>query len=117
MSADTIEIPEEGGGEDENARAVLHEANKIVSDERESVAIESVFGTAMKVAAHLKAFRSVLVQNVNELGAENGQFSEEWADEACRTIFHKFFRPYDAIDEEELMDRMHDHFERYHDES
>lgn len=112
MSADTIEVPDD----DDNAKAVMAEANKIVADANETVQVEAIFGLAIKVAANLKLLRSLLISEDEKLGGEHGAFPEQWADEAAKTVFHKFFQPYDAVDEDELFDRLHEHWETYHDD-
>lgn len=97
---------------DENAKAVLNEAENIIANEREVINVEEIFKLAYRVGVGLKGWRKLMTDPTTQ-GAE-AAFPEQWVDETAIIIFHKFFKPYDAIDEEEIIDRMHDHFEAWH---
>jgi hypothetical protein len=99
--------------DDENAKAVVREAENIVSRERETIQVQEIFGLAAKVGIWLKNWRALMVGSDTSDG-ENGAFPAKWVDEATMTIFNQFFKPVGSVDEEELFDRMHEHFTEWH---
>jgi hypothetical protein len=113
----TVSAPEAPEPDDENAKAVINAAERIVSGEAETVQVQEIVGLAMKVGAHLKAWRHLMVSNGGPEGDDDTYgFPEQWVDTAAMTIFHKFFKPVDTYDEDELLERMHEHWEHYHDD-
>ena len=78
--------------DDENAKAVLAEADRILSNEQETVQIESIFKLAAKVGAMLVIWRKMMV---------DGQFSTDWTEEAAMKIFDKYFGNLYEFDEDD----------------
>ncbi len=105
----TTPTPDEN---DENAKAVLAAAAAVIESEQEQVNVEAIFKLAFRVGVGLKGWRKLMLDP--EAQGESSVFPEQWVDETAMIIFHKFFKPYDAIDEDEIIDRMHDHFETWH---
>lgn len=113
----TVSAPEAPEPNDDNAKAVINAAERIVSGEAETVQVQEIFGLAMKVGASLKIWRHMMVTGGGVDGDDDTYgFPEQWADTAAMTIFHKFFKPVDTYDEDELLERMHEHWDTYHDD-